>query len=48
MFRVLLALLLTIAPMARTPSSSAGGGTSDAGDEWRCDGNPHEHCNPSY
>jgi hypothetical protein len=45
MFRVLLALLLTIAPMARTPSSG-GGGTSDSNDEWRCDGNPGEHCNP--
>ena len=46
MFRVLLALLLTIVPMARVPSSSGVGGTTDSNDEWRCDGNPGEHCNP--
>ncbi len=45
MFRLLLALLLAVAPMARAPQS-ADGGTADGNDEWRCDGNPGEHCNP--
>jgi hypothetical protein len=46
MFRVLLALLLTIAPMARPASDTKSGPVGDGNDEWQCDGNPGEHCNP--
>lgn len=48
MFRVLLALLLTIVPMTRTSATNGGGGTSDSNDEWKCDGSPSDHCNPKF
>ncbi len=48
MLRVLIAFLLTVAPFMAPTSNRAGGGTSDGNDEWQCDGNPGEHCNPKY
>jgi hypothetical protein len=51
MIRFLMALLVAMAPMVFGPAPASkgdGGPLPNGGDEWVCDGNLSEHCNPAY
>jgi hypothetical protein len=51
MIRFLMALLVAMAPMVFGPTATTrddGGPQSNGNDEWLCDGNLSENCNPAY